>query len=97
MPLAESKGPAAFTVEVTDEEEVTAASFMKALKARDPPLPAVAVSIVLALTLKQQINQNNYHTLLGYENGLCTFLFITINASCLLILMAEGITFCHSM
>ena len=51
--MAESKGPAAFTVEVTDEEEVTAASFMKALKARDPPLPAVAVSIVLALTLKQ--------------------------------------------
>ena len=80
MPLAESKGPAAFTVEVTDEDEVTAASFMKALKARDPPLPAVAVSIVLVLTLKQQKNQNNYHTL-GYEIDL----------------LAEDITFCHSM
>ena len=72
MPLADSKGPAAFTVEVTDEDEVTAASFMKALKARDPPLPAVAVSIVLVLTLKQQKNQNNNHTL-GYEIDLSIY------------------------
>ena len=45
---------------------------MKALKARDPPLPAVAVSIVLVLTLKQQKNQNNNHTL-GYEIDLSIY------------------------